>query len=307
MRGSKKTMPAPAAAVEAPDSDQNGDAVLAAPPEATKTKRTKSQGNKSQASATRPAVNLISDWARADLAVVTLRRRMGIAAVAIIVLTAAVVSMQQFRAASLDRELESVSESLVQLRSQAKELEPVAEYVGAVEQRSELVSRSMYTAIDYTSVYKAFAARVPAGVVLSDMSFSVPSPTVESESDSDGPDRGVYAQCSVADPFQAQVIVACISFSGTASSRAALSSMVQALNNDPMFSVPYIANSDISGEGEVTFAGNVGVSPRAFSREYDALPFEVKGEEFEPEPLYGDPVDEEASAETSAEDADGDQ
>jgi hypothetical protein len=83
--------------------------------------------------------------------------------------------------------------------------------------------------------------------------------------------------CPGPDPFNTRVVVGCITLSGSAANRSAVSDLVIGLGDSELFVEPFISTTTTAdGEG-VTFTGSVGLSERVFSNRYTDLDKLLKG------------------------------
>lgn len=82
---------------------------------------------------------------------------------------------------------------------------------------------------------------------------------------------GELNPCPTADPFADDITIGCITFSGTAGTRAQVSALLTVLTEDPLFVGPFVNNSTVaeatSGSGGgVMFTGTVGVGTLALEQ-----------------------------------------
>jgi hypothetical protein len=77
--------------------------------------------------------------------------------------------------------------------------------------------------------------------------------------------------CANPDPFATDITIGCMTFSGTATSREQISSLLLLMAADPMFVGPYVDNTTIATDptgvnGQVAFSGTSGVSVNALAK-----------------------------------------
>lgn len=215
------------------------------------------------------SVNLLSPWVLEQLRVRAVRKRLayGLAALVVLVGCAWTAEQLSLRAARADLAGEvAVGEGL---QSRIADFAPVQTYVAEVEARSTMVRTTMQTELSYSTVLAALDQARPEGTTYDNVALTLPAPTEAGEAA--GPSRGIAAPCPGPDPFDTRVVVACVRISGTAPSRAAVSELVRLLGDDRLFVEPFVDTTTTRADEPVTFAGSVGLSPRGFTRRFDAL------------------------------------
>ena len=220
-----------------------------------------------------PAVDLLSPWVHQELAVRRTRGRMMAATAALVVLLAAVWSVQHLRVTHAREVLSEAQAETQRLEAEAAELAPLSVYIATVEQRKVLVAETMSGDVALSQVVRDVRALAPAGAHLDSVVVGVTPPVREGVPATGANASATSAQladatCPGPDPFNTRTVVGCITLTGTAASRADVGELVVALGHDQLFVEPFISTTT-TGEGtEVTFTGSVGLSQRVFTQRY---------------------------------------
>lgn len=253
-------------------------------------RRPSSSKRKGRIPVTLPSVNLLSPWALERIAVRRLRIRFMVGCLGLVVAVAAAWGVQTMRVADAESLLVTEDAETSRLAEQTNELQPVKAYVAGVEQQKVAVSGAMGTEIYFSKVFEAMSVAAPDGVVLDSLVVvlappppaPVPAPAPAEGSDKDKDEDGGQATpapaapatpplCPGPDPFQTREVVACITLSGSAGSRAEVGAFVVALGADDSFVEPFISTTTTSDASQVTFSGSVGLSEKVFSGRFADL------------------------------------
>ncbi len=237
------------------------------------------------AKVTRPGaatVNLLSPWVFEELRVHQLRRRFLFGLVVLLTVVALAWVALRFNLYRANEDLRGEEAVATGLTNQLRELAPVRGYVDGVERRIVTVTGATYDDVAFSRVLTSLAVATPPTASLASISVELAAAEVGSSEPgsrrpaADDPARGlVGSTCPGPDPFETKVVVGCVTFSGAAASRDAVSGFVVALGADKLFVEPFV-DTTTTGEGDtVTFSGSVGLSPLAFSGRYDALDREL--------------------------------
>jgi Tfp pilus assembly protein PilN len=219
-------------------------------------------------------VNLLSPWVLRQLQVRRLRKRLVQALAALLVVAAGAWGFQQLQLAAARADLEGEVAAGDGLRLQISELTPVTSYVAEVRRRADAVRDAMSLQLDQGRTLAALRDAVPEGTRIDDLSFVLPIgpaddvPTLTEEQLA--ATRGLSTSCPGSDPFGTVPVVSCLTLTGTAPDRDGVAALVQTLARDPLFVEPFV-DTTTTADGEVTFSGSVGLSPRAFTGRYDDL------------------------------------
>lgn len=223
------------------------------------------------------SVNLLSPWVFEELRVRQLRRRFLLGGLVLVLAVALVWAALRFNLHRANEELrgeEAVGEGLSQ---QLDDLAPVRSYVDGVNRRIVTVTGATYDDVAFSRVVGALQTATPSGAAIETIAVELAAAEVTEEGaapTSEDPARGlVGSTCPGPDPFGTKVVVGCVTISGTAVSRDAVSGLVIALGSDKLFVEPFV-DTTTTGDAdsdELTFSGSVGLSPAVFSGKYDAL------------------------------------
>lgn len=236
-----------------------------------------SRDSKVTRSAAVASVNLLSPWVFEELRVRQLRRRFLLGGVVLLLAIALAWSGLRFNLHRANEELrgeEAVGEGL---RQQLDELAPVRSYVDGVHRRIVTVAGATYDDVAFSRVVGALQTATPSGAAIETIAVELAAAEVPEEGSvpvAEDPARGlVGSTCPGPDPFGTKVVVGCVTISGTAVSRDAVSGLVIALGSDKLFVEPFVdtTTTDDADSDAVTFTGSVGLSPAVFSGKYDAL------------------------------------
>lgn len=255
-------------------------------PDAADTKRRSRSQRKTRVAVTLPSVNLLSPWAFQRMAVRRLRIRFAVGCLVLVVAVAGAWGMQTMRVSDAESLLTVEDAETSRLTEQANELQPVKAFIAGVEQQKLAVSGAMGTEIYFSKVLEAMKLAAPDGVVLDSLvvvlapptPVAAPAPATGSAKGEDGGKAApapaapaAPALCPGPDPFQTRKVVACITLSGSARSRAEVGAFVVALGADDSFVEPFISTTTTSDASRVTFSGSVGLSEKVFSGRFADL------------------------------------
>lgn len=251
-------------------------------------RRPSSSKRKGRIAVTLPSVNLLSPWALERIAVRRLRIRFMVGCLGLVVAVAGAWGVQTMRVADAESLLVTEDAETSRLTEQTNELQPVKAFVAGVEQQKLAVSGAMGTEIYFSKVFEAMSVAAPDGVVLDSrvVVLAPPPPApVPAPAPAEGSDKGedggqatpapaapaTPPLCPGPDPFQTREVVACITLSGSAGSRADVGAFVVALGADDSFVEPFISTTTTSDASRVTFSGSVGLSEKVFSGRFADL------------------------------------
>lgn len=214
-----------------------------------------------------PGVNLLSPATFDLLTVRRLRLRFLAGAVALVVLTAGLWTVQHLRI-SETRKLVAVEQAeTARLNSETRVLLPVKAYVAGVAAQQATVKATMSREIYFSRVLDGIRRATPVGASLDNLAvtLAVPDPAVA------GVDPAVAAPtvspCPGPDPFNTKPVIGCITLAGSAATRAQVGELVIALDRINLFVEPFISTTS-AADSTVTFSGSVGLSNAAFSKRY---------------------------------------
>lgn len=251
-------------------------------------RRPSSSKRKGRIAVTLPSVNLLSPWALERIAVRRLRIRFMVGCLGLVVAVAGAWGVQTMRVADAESLLVTEDAETSRLTEQTNELQPVKAFVAGVEQQKLAVSGAMGTEIYFSKVFEAMSVAAPDGVVLDSLVVVLAPPPpapVPAPAPAEGSDKGedggqatpapaapaTPPLCPGPDPFQTREVVACITLSGSAGSRADVGAFVVALGADDSFVEPFISTTTTSDASRVTFSGSVGLSEKVFSGRFADL------------------------------------
>jgi Tfp pilus assembly protein PilN len=214
--------------------------------------------------ATEPAaVNLLSPWVLDELRVRRLRKRFLLGALALAVVVAGTWSYLRLDL-SRDRQGLRDDEAVgAGLSQQIGDLADVKQYVANITVRAGDVEDTMSRQLGFADVMRSIEGALPPGASVDTVEVTVP--TDPQEIDPAAPP--LAAACPGADPFGARPVVACLSLTGTAASRAEVSDLLQALAEVDVFVEPFVSatstgDADVDG---VRFEGTLGLDAAAYT------------------------------------------
>lgn len=248
------------------------------------------RGTRTRVTGALPTVNLLPASVFEAMAVRRLRRRFLLALIALVAVTAAVWGLLGVRiAAAESREEEAMARGAV-LTAEVAELAPVREFTDAVARQEATVTTTMASEVLMSQVLAGLSAATPQGVSVESLGITLDPATVAAvlaaaEAAPEGeagatPDAttpgGASGQgtadlaCAGPDPFGTSPLVACVTLSGTAESRAAVGQLVIELGSAELFVEPFVTTTNAE-QGQVNFAGTVGLDVSAVSGRYADL------------------------------------
>lgn len=248
-------------------------------------------------------VNLLSAWVLDELRVRRLRERFVYGALVLLIVVAGGWTYQvlSLRTAEADLQAQEARESAI--KTQITELEPVQTYVDGVVRQATTVTMTMRIEVSFAQVLRQLDKASPDGITVSaagvellagpDLTVpggtgdataaaAAPADTGEEQAADDGatqaerlledPARGLSGEgCPGPDPFDTIETIGCLTISGEAVDREAVSILVERLDRQRAFAEPFITTTT-TGNGEpLVFEGTVGLTPRFFSQRYDDL------------------------------------
>jgi hypothetical protein len=228
-----------------------------------------------------PTVNLLSPWAFEAMATRKLYQWFAAGAVALLLLTTLVWSVQHLRTQSAQQSLAQEQARTRELTTQSKQLQPVQSYVSTVDDQKKLAGTAMQHEVLLSRVVSGLRQATPKGARMESISMTV-SPSADDDAAGTGATpapsattgSGSGASCPGPDPFHTRELVGCVTVSGSARSRASVGALVENLGRDRLFVEPFISTTT-TGDGKgFEFTGSVGLSTRAYSHRYadmDAL------------------------------------
>jgi Tfp pilus assembly protein PilN len=232
-------------------------------------------GRKAQGAVELPGVNLLSPSAFERLAVRGLRIRFGIGCLALVAVAAGAWAVQAARVADAEEQLKTEQAGTSRLTERTNVLQPVKTYVAGVEQQKATVAETMASEVYFSKVLTAMSAAAPSGVKIESLDVTLAAPAAapaptdgDDDKEQDPPAPVVPSACPGPDPFQTQVVIGCITLSGTAGSRADVGDLVVALGADDSFVEPFITTTTTADASKVSFSGSVGLSKKVFSLRY---------------------------------------
>ena len=229
------------------------------------------KGKKETPAVTVPGVNLLSEWVFEEMRVATLRRRVILGVIALLVLVAAGWGVQTFRLMSERSDLREAQSEQRAVQTEIDDLLPVSDYVTNVYARADLIAQTMYTQVEFSKVFDQLSQTTRGSVQIASAAITIPPPGTEPIGDPTGPSRGLAAVCPGPNPFATPEIIGCVQISGSAPDRETVGRFADALEDSEVFVESYFG-STTTGVGEpVTFTGSVGLSPNAFAGTYDDL------------------------------------
>jgi len=230
------------------------------------------------------SVNLLSPWVFEELRVHQLRRRFMLGLVVLVVAIALVWSALRFNLHRTNEDLRGEQAVGVGLTNKLRDLGPVKTYVDGVTRRVITVKGATYDDVAFSRVLGSLDAATPDAATISTISVELAAAEPDTSKDSKetpadkakkaatDPARGLVGNtCPGPDPFGTKVVVGCVTITGTAASRDAVSALVIALGGDKLFVEPFVDTTTTEDSDAVTFSGSVGLSPAVFSGRYDTL------------------------------------
>lgn len=256
------------------------------------------------------SVNLLSGWVLEEIEVRTLRRRFALGSVAVLVAVVGVWGFESFSLRDVRTDLAAERATTTALQGRIEALAPVRTYVDGVRGRAVDVQTAMRTDVSFGRTLLALQDATPAGLEIEDLAVSLlptdqelanataqsvagttapppdgSTPVVADEAEDPESDftRGLSgAACPGPDPFDTTPSIGCVTISGSAEDRDAVSALVEALSRETAFVEPFITTTTTdaaeTGDGtgatagaSVTFSGTVGLTPKVFSGRYDGL------------------------------------
>lgn len=248
------------------------------------------------------SVNLLSPWVLESLQVRRLRRRFAYAALALVVaagLSTAFLRLELHQHRQELRGEESVARALSQ---QIAALAPVQTYLAEVGSQALAIQETMQGEVAFSRVLAGLERATPQGATITSISTELPvvDPLATApaeaqtdaaseaapepfEGDPDAEDGGAAllaavgtpsSTCPGPDPFGTRLIAGCVTLTGTAESRQAVSVLVTRLAASDLFVEPFVSTTTSSAEGggeQVDFSGTVGLDATVFSGRYAAL------------------------------------
>lgn len=249
------------------------------------------RGTRTRVTGALPTVNLLPASVFEAMAVRRLRRRFVLALVALVAVTAAVWGLLGVRIADAeDQEEEAMARAAV-LTAEVAELAPVRDFTDAVARQEATVTATMASEVLMSQVLAGLSAATPEGVSVESLGITLDPATVaavlaaaeaaeegaaEATPDAAAPGGGASGQgtadlaCAGPDPFGTNPLVACVTLSGTAASRAAVGQLVIELGSAELFVEPFVTTTNAE-QGQVNFAGTVGLDVSAVSGRYADL------------------------------------
>jgi hypothetical protein len=219
-----------------------------------------------------PGVNLLSPAAFDLLAARRLRGRFAAGALALVVLAAALWTVQHLRI-SETRKLVAVEQAeTARLNSETRTLLPVKAYVAGVASQQQTVSTTMAHEIFFSHVLDGIRRATPVGASLDNVAVTLAAadPAVAAAAGTAGAPAAAaptVSPCPGPDPFNTKPVIGCITLSGTAQTRSQVGDLVIALSRADLFVEPFISTTS-AADKSVTFSGSVGLSQAAYSNRY---------------------------------------
>lgn len=209
-------------------------------------------------------VNLLSPWVVEENRVHQLRKRFVVAAIAVVVVMPLVWVGLHLEIIRSQEELRGDQAVADGLQAQIAELGPVRSYSASVGVRGALIGTTMASEVAFSRALTSLNSLLPDGVVLdSTTAATVPLDEV--------PTLETAAACPGPDPFGAKTMAGCVTLSGTAPTREAVSKLVMALGRSSLFVEPFVETTTTDDEDQVTFSGSVGLDPLLLSGRYAGL------------------------------------
>jgi hypothetical protein len=209
-----------------------------------------------------PVVNLLSASEFERMAARRLRRRFVVGGLALALLVGGAWAFQHVRVTEA-RKLVAVEQAeTTRLTSQTQVLAPVRAFVNGVAVQETTVQTAMVGEIYFSEVLDGIRDATPPGAQIAAVAVTLAAPTDPAAT------GGTVSACPGPDPFNARLVVGCVTLSGTAASRAEVGDMVVQLGHSSLFVEPFVATTTTADEAEVTFSGSVGLSEKVYSKRY---------------------------------------
>jgi hypothetical protein len=217
-----------------------------------------------------PKVNLLSQSDLDRIAARRLRKRFAAGGAVLVVLVGAAWAVQHQRVNDAEKLVTVERAETARLSDKAQELTAIKVFVAGVNGQQQTVAATMSQEIYFSEVLSGIRAASPIGTTLQSISVALaPSPTGAAASSAAPADAGV---CPGPDPFQTQVLVGCVTLSGTAVTRADVGELVTRLGSMNLFVEPFISTTTAGDTDTVTFSGSVGLSDKVYSERYGPAP-----------------------------------
>lgn len=216
-----------------------------------------------------PRVNLLSQGDLDRIAVRRLRQRFLAGGAALMVLVGAGWFVQHQRVNDAVKLVAVERAETARLSDQAAELTAIKTFVAGVDGQEQTVATTMAQEIYFSKVLSGLRAASPIGTTMQSISVAVAPVGTPGVAPAPGGDAGV---CPGPDPFRTEVVVGCVTLSGTAVSRAEVGELVTRLGGADLFVEPFISTTTTGDSQAVTFSGSVGLSEKVYSNRYGPAP-----------------------------------
>lgn len=207
-----------------------------------------------------PRVNLLPKKVRVSIKIARIRKVAMGAALAVLLTSGLFWYSQGSTIAQAEQGVSDATEVNQDLQVQVNALAPIGQLYAQLTNQQEFVESALASSPTGSAILTAFesAAASVSGKPLELNAISIvfnPIPEVGTELNA----------CPNPDPFGTEISIGCITFTGTAPNRDAISQFLLELEADPLFIGPYINTSSVTvpGEGQksqVSFSGTTAVS-----------------------------------------------
>lgn len=218
-----------------------------------------------------PRVNLLSQADLDRIAVRRLRQRFLAGGAALMVLVAAGWFVQHQRVNDAVKLVAVERAETARLSDQAAELTAIKTFVAGVNGQEQTVATTMAQEIFFSKVLSGLRAASPIGTTMQSISVTVAPAGAVNGAVVAAP-TGEAGVCPGPDPFRTEVVVGCVTLSGTAVSRAEVGELVTRLGGTALFVEPFISTTTTGDSQAVTFSGSVGLSEKVYSNRYGPAP-----------------------------------
>lgn len=218
---------------------------------------------------TLPRVNLLPAAVREDIAVKKVRRRYIAAGILVALGMAGLWYLQGDALSTAELSLQTATSENQHVAAEVKAMTPIKLLTDQIAAQENLVrttlSSNPQAAAVLSHLQEAGAQGGRQFITLSDVSVTysgIPSAV------SAGDPTVVLNPCPTPNPFDTQVAVGCVTFTGTAASRQDVANFLIAAGKDPFFVGAYVDSTTLStdqvnGPATVTFSGTTGISTNA--------------------------------------------
>lgn len=214
-----------------------------------------------------PMVDLLPPKAKERSEVRRVRRRATSIGVGILGVTALLWVAQSANIMYAEHQYDSAVAEGVTLQNQIVALAPIKALYTGISAAEGALNSAMAQEVLTSAVHQAVGAAAAGSTGVETTSVTLSNPSADSAAGA-GTTTATAGACPSTDPFQPTPMIGCVTVTGNAPNRAAVSAMLTKLAANPLFVSPFVSSSTSDPKKGITYTLQVGLTQKALSGAY---------------------------------------